>query len=56
MVKIELPLVRQFQRAIICLQQIKIGKAIELLPSPKVGLNDQIILIFAKIENFDFSS
>ena len=35
----EFALVGQFQRAIICLQWIKIGKDIELWSSPKVGVN-----------------
>ena len=46
---------RRFQRAIVCHQRIKIGKDIELWPNPKVGVNGRIIVIFANIENFDFS-
>ena len=52
MAKKELPLVIRFQHAIICHQRIKIGKAVEVWSRPKVGVNGQIIVIFAKIENF----
>ena len=53
--QIESALLRQFQRAIVCHQQIKIGEDIELWPSPKVAVPGRIVVIFAKIENFDFS-
>ena len=53
MTKNELPLVSRFQNAIICHQRTKIGEAIEVWSSPKVGVNDQIIVIFA--ENFQDS-
>ena len=48
-------LVRQFQRAIVCPQRTKTGEGIEVWPSPKVAVPGQIIVIFTKIENFDFS-
>ena len=35
----ELPLMRRFQRAIVCPQQTKIGEDIEIRPSPKVSVN-----------------
>ena len=47
-----LPLVRQFQRAIICHQRTQIGEAIEVLPSQNEAVPGEIIVIFAKIENF----
>ena len=49
----ELPLVRQFQWPIICYQRTKIGEAIEVWPSPKVGVSGQSIVIIAKTELFE---
>ena len=56
MTKNEFPLVRRFKRAIICPQQTKIGEDIEVWPSPKVGVNGQIIVIFVKIDIFEIVS
>ena len=56
MAKNKLPLARPFQHAIICPQQTEIGEDIEVWPSPKVGVNGQIIVIFVKIDIFEIVS
>ena len=51
--KSELSLVRRFQYEIVCHQRSNTGEAIEVLLSPKVGVNGRIIVIFTKIELFE---
>ena len=50
MAKNKLPLVRRFQRAIICPQRTNIGEDIEVWPRSKVSVNGRIMSFSQKIE------